>query len=68
VGSVIGKAGRKINEIRQKSGSHVKIEDEMSGAAERLVTIRGLPENNQMALYLLYQRLEEEKARSTTKR
>jgi len=64
VGSVIGKGGKKINEIRQMSGSNVKIDESVSGTDERLVTIIGTPENNQMALYLLYQRLEQEKMRS----
>ncbi|KAF9546833.1 hypothetical protein EC957_009284 [Mortierella hygrophila] len=64
VGSVIGKGGSKINEIRQMSGSHIKIaEPQNNGANERLVTITGTPESNQMAIYMLYQRLESEKAR-----
>ncbi|KAF9194279.1 hypothetical protein BGZ51_000439 [Haplosporangium sp. Z 767] len=64
VGSVIGKGGSKINEIRQMSGSHIKIADPSdNGRNERLVTITGTPESNQMAVYLLYQRLESEKAR-----
>lgn len=64
VGAVIGKSGHKINEIRQNSGSSVKIEEPIPGVAERLVTIHGTQESNQMALYLLYQRLETEKART----
>ncbi|KAF9182666.1 hypothetical protein BGZ51_004520 [Haplosporangium sp. Z 767] len=64
VGSVIGKGGSKINEIRQMSGSHIKIaEPSNNGSNERLVTITGTPESNQMAIYMLYQRLESEKAR-----
>ncbi|KAI9227288.1 MAG: hypothetical protein DHS80DRAFT_24385 [Piptocephalis tieghemiana] len=63
VGAVIGKGGRKINEIRQMSGSHVKIDDPQPGSAERLVHITGSAECNQMALYLLYTRLEAEKMR-----
>ncbi|KAG9324136.1 hypothetical protein KVV02_003382 [Mortierella alpina] len=64
VGSVIGKGGSKINEIRQMSGSHIKIaEPSNSGGNERLVTITGTPEANQMAIYMLYQRLEQEKNR-----
>ncbi|KAG0299841.1 hypothetical protein BGZ98_009715 [Dissophora globulifera] len=64
VGSVIGKGGSKINEIRQMSGSHIKIaEPQNNGSNERLVTITGTPESNQMAIYMLYQRLESEKAR-----
>lgn len=63
VGAVIGKGGRKINEIRQGSGSHVKIEDAVPGAVERLVTLHGTFECNQIAVYLLHQRLEAEKQR-----
>ncbi|KAI9363091.1 hypothetical protein BD770DRAFT_433867 [Pilaira anomala] len=63
VGCIIGKGGSKINEIRQLSGSHIKIADSHGDANERLVTITGTPESNQMALYLLYSRLESEKNR-----
>ncbi|KAG0302168.1 hypothetical protein BGZ98_007732 [Dissophora globulifera] len=63
VGTVIGKNGAKINEIRQMSGSHIKIADSAGAGNERLVTITGTPESNQMAVYLLYSRLESEKTR-----
>ncbi|KAI8876870.1 hypothetical protein K501DRAFT_261436 [Backusella circina FSU 941] len=63
VGCIIGKGGSKINEIRQLSGSHIKIADPHGNTNERLVTITGTPESNQMALYLLYSRLESEKNR-----
>lgn len=64
VGSIIGKGGSKINEIRQLSGSHIKIAEPHGNTNERLVTITGTPESNQMALYLLYSRLESEKGRA----
>ncbi|KAG4302404.1 hypothetical protein PCK1_001386 [Pneumocystis canis] len=54
VGAIIGKGGTKINEIRQLSGSHIKINEPADNSAERLVTITGTPECNQMALYMLY--------------
>ncbi|BFZ65016.1 PAB1 binding protein [Saitoella coloradoensis] len=63
VGAIIGKGGAKINEIRQMSGSHIKINEPADNSAERLVTITGTPEANQMALYMLYSRLEQEKHR-----
>ncbi|KAI9362508.1 hypothetical protein DFJ73DRAFT_620798 [Zopfochytrium polystomum] len=64
VGAIIGKGGAKINEIRQTSGCQIKVaEDPRDGSTERLVTIMGTPEANQMALFMLYQRLEAEKAR-----
>ena len=69
VGCIIGKGGQKINEIRQLSASHIKIMERNAGIAaggsgtERLVTITGPPPNIQMAVTLLYQRLEQEKLR-----
>lgn len=64
VGAIIGKQGSKINEIRNLSGSHIKInEPDPSRPAERLITVEGTGEQNQLALYMLYQRLESEKRR-----
>jgi len=63
VGAIIGKGGAKINEIRQMSGSHIKINEPSEQGNERLVTITGTQECNQMALYMLYSRLESEKHR-----
>ncbi|CCC06492.1 unnamed protein product [Sordaria macrospora k-hell] len=59
VGAIIGKGGQKINEIRQISGSVIKINEPQDNSNERLVTITGTEECNRMALYLLYQRLGE---------
>ncbi|KAI8339495.1 hypothetical protein BC941DRAFT_420644 [Chlamydoabsidia padenii] len=63
VGCIIGKGGSKINEIRQISGSHIKIMDPTNDTNDRLITVTGTHETNNMALYLLYSRLETEKAR-----
>ncbi|KAK9387432.1 hypothetical protein V1515DRAFT_79172 [Lipomyces mesembrius] len=63
VGAIIGKGGMKINEIRQLSGSNIKINEPQDNSNERLVTITGTSECNQMALYLLHSRLENEKKR-----
>ena len=68
VGAIIGKGGAKINEIRQLSGSVIKINEPQDNSNERLVTITGPPESNQMALYLLYQRLGELTTGSTISR
>lgn len=57
VGAIIGKGGAKINEIRQLSGSVIKINEPQDNSNERLVTITGTQECNQMALYMLYSRL-----------
>lgn len=62
VGAIIGKGGAKINEIRSLSGSVIKINEPQDNSNERLVTITGTQECNQMALYMLYQRLGESKA------
>ena len=59
VGAIIGKGGAKINEIRQLSGSVIKINEPQDNNNERLVTITGTQECNQMALYMLYSRLGE---------
>ncbi|KAI0647548.1 hypothetical protein C8Q79DRAFT_926030 [Trametes meyenii] len=74
VGCIIGKGGAKINEIRQMSACQIKIMEPgavgvgMNGApapagseGERLVVITGPPANIQMAVQLLYSRLEQEK-------
>ncbi|KAK9456871.1 hypothetical protein V1511DRAFT_495531 [Dipodascopsis uninucleata] len=63
VGAIIGKGGAKINEIRQLSGSSIKINEPQENSNERLVTITGTSESNQIALYMLYARLENEKHR-----
>lgn len=59
VGAIIGKGGAKINEIRQLSGSMIKINEPQDNSNERLVTITGSAECNQRALYMLYSRLGE---------
>lgn len=74
VGCIIGKGGSKINEIRHMSASQIKIMEPgatstgvnggpapTGGDGERLVVITGPPANIQMAVQLLYHRLEQEK-------
>lgn len=67
VGSIIGKGGQKINEVRQASQCQIKISEPGEGQApgaspaERLVTITGQPVGIQTAVRLLYERLEQEK-------
>jgi heterogeneous nuclear rnp K-like protein 2 len=58
VGAVIGKAGSKINSIRQQSGCRITIAEPDAAGGERLVTIMGSADANQMALYLLYSSME----------
>lgn len=64
VGAVIGRGGTKINEIRHLSGSVIKINEPSENSTERLVTITGSQDANQLALYMLYARLENEKHRA----
>jgi poly(rC)-binding protein 2/3/4 len=66
VGAIIGKGGAKINEIRQLSGSVIKINEPQDNNNERLVMITGTAESNQMALYMLYQRLGESSKNSNS--
>ncbi|KAL1743479.1 hypothetical protein HDZ31DRAFT_83407 [Schizophyllum fasciatum] len=72
VGCIIGKGGSKINEIRHMSASQIKIMEPgavaagmpagaAGGEGERLVVITGQPANIQMAVQMLYHRLEQEK-------
>ncbi|KAH7100313.1 hypothetical protein BKA62DRAFT_620213 [Auriculariales sp. MPI-PUGE-AT-0066] len=65
IGTIIGKGGAKINELRQVSASNIKVLDPSPGAAgtnqPRRVTISGAPANVQMAVSLLNQRLQFER-------
>lgn len=72
VGCIIGKGGSKINEIRHMSASQIKIMEPGAvatgmppgaggGEGERLVVITGQQANIQMAVQMLYHRLEQEK-------
>ncbi|KAK4052243.1 RNA binding protein, heterogenous nuclear RNP-K like protein [Microbotryomycetes sp. JL221] len=64
VGCIIGRAGTKINEIRRLSGSRITIaKTPHDETGERLFVIAGLPDQNEKALYLLYNQLELEKNR-----
>ncbi|TNY17593.1 hypothetical protein DMC30DRAFT_356876 [Rhodotorula diobovata] len=64
VGCIIGRGGTKINEIRRLSGSRINIaKTAHDETGERMFVISGLPENNEKALFLLYNQLESEKER-----
>ncbi|GAA6019078.1 hypothetical protein JCM10207_006311 [Rhodosporidiobolus poonsookiae] len=64
VGCIIGRGGTKINEIRRLSGSRISIaKTAHDETGERMFIISGLPENNEKALFLLYNQLESEKER-----
>ncbi|XP_046861818.1 poly(rC)-binding protein 2-like [Xenia sp. Carnegie-2017] len=65
-GSLIGRRGAKINEIRTKSEASIKIADAREGSSERIVTISGNPEAVGMAQFLIKSRVkfEEKKAKN----
>lgn len=65
VGSVIGKGGAKIKDIRHLSGSRVKINDPIPNGTERLITIWGTPESNETAIYLIHSLIESGKKRNS---
>ncbi|KVH98805.1 RNA-binding KH domain-containing protein RCF3-like isoform X2 [Cynara cardunculus var. scolymus] len=46
-GSVIGKGGDKISQIRQETGAKVRVEEIVPGCNERVVVIAGSDEDNQ---------------------
>lgn len=66
VGSVIGKGGSKIKEIRRVSGSRVTVTDPLPESTERLVRIIGAPQSNETAIYLIHSLIESEKKRAST--
>ncbi|XP_072136809.1 poly(rC)-binding protein 4 isoform X5 [Mobula birostris] len=53
IGCIIGRQGSKINEIRQMSGAQIKIDNQVDGSTERLVTITGGALNVNLAQYLI---------------
>ncbi|KAJ9113751.1 hypothetical protein QFC20_001777 [Naganishia adeliensis] len=71
VGSIIGKGGVKINEIRTQSQCVIRVTDPGTPAMpggpvnmhERLITIQGNPIHINIAVELLHSRLEAEKAK-----
>lgn len=54
IGSVIGKAGSRINGIRQSSQALIKIDNLEEGATSRRVTITGTPASVNSALFLIH--------------
>ncbi|XP_053723126.1 poly(rC)-binding protein 4-like isoform X2 [Synchiropus splendidus] len=62
IGSVIGRQGSKINEIRQVSGAQIKIGGQLEESSERRVTISGAPLAIHLAQYLITSCLETAKS------
>ncbi|KAF5092179.1 hypothetical protein D0Z00_004701 [Geotrichum galactomycetum] len=68
VGTVIGKGGSKIKEIRHVSKAKVRVLDPIPDSEERLIQITGIPEANEMAIYMIHTVIETEKMRSASSR
>ncbi|XP_066554386.1 poly(rC)-binding protein 4 isoform X2 [Amia ocellicauda] len=62
IGSIIGRQGTKINEIRQVSGAQIKIGSQLDGTSDRHVTITGSPISINLAQYLITSCLETAKS------
>lgn len=58
IGCIIGRAGQKINEIRQLSGATIKISNAEEGSSDRKVTITGTPDTIGLAQYLINTSME----------
>jgi len=59
VGTVIGKGGAKIQSIRELSACKVSISENVPGAAERLMSVTGIPQCINSATELMLDALEE---------
>ncbi|KAG9339645.1 hypothetical protein JZ751_023291 [Albula glossodonta] len=53
IGSIIGRQGTKISEIRQVSGAQIKIGSQLDSGSDRHVTITGSPVSISLAQYLI---------------
>ncbi|XP_041807816.1 poly(rC)-binding protein 4 [Chelmon rostratus] len=62
IGSIIGRQGTKINEIRQVSGAQIKIGSQLDSTSDRHVTITGTPIAINLAQYLITSCLETAKS------
>ncbi|KAG8595892.1 hypothetical protein GDO81_001665 [Engystomops pustulosus] len=52
-GSIIGKGGQRIKQIRHESGASIKIDEPLEGSDDRIITIIGTQDQIQNAQYLL---------------
>ncbi|KPP60083.1 poly(rC)-binding protein 4-like [Scleropages formosus] len=62
IGSVIGRQGTKINEIRQASGAQIKIGSQLDSTSDRHVTITGSTVSINLAQFLITSCLETAKS------
>ncbi|KAI8914039.1 hypothetical protein DFJ77DRAFT_549251 [Powellomyces hirtus] len=63
VGSIIGRGGSFINQIRKASGARLRIDELQDGQSSRTVTITGTDAATKTALEMIYNQLETEKQR-----
>ncbi|KAE8633193.1 hypothetical protein XENTR_v10001810 [Xenopus tropicalis] len=52
-GSIIGKGGQRIKQIRHESGASIKIDEPLEGSDDRIITITGTQDQIQNAQFLL---------------
>uniref|UniRef100_A0A8P4G505 Heterogeneous nuclear ribonucleoprotein K n=1 Tax=Dicentrarchus labrax TaxID=13489 RepID=A0A8P4G505_DICLA len=52
-GSIIGKGGQRIKQIRHESGASIKIDEPLEGSEDRIITIAGTQDQIQNAQFLL---------------
>ncbi|XP_059993042.1 heterogeneous nuclear ribonucleoprotein K-like isoform X2 [Lagenorhynchus albirostris] len=52
-GSIIGKGGQRIKQIRHESGASIKIDEPLEGSEDQIITIIGTQDQIQNAQYLL---------------
>lgn len=55
-GSIIGKGGQRIKQIRHESGASIKIDEPLEGSEDRIITITGTQDQIQNAQFLLQNR------------
>lgn len=55
-GSIIGKGGQRIKQIRHDSGAAIKIDEPLEGSEDRIITITGTQDQIQNAQFLLQSR------------
>ncbi|KAL3318474.1 hypothetical protein Ciccas_002869 [Cichlidogyrus casuarinus] len=53
IGAIMGRAGSRINQVRQESGADIKISNQDPNSEDRIITITGTPDQIQNAQFLL---------------
>lgn len=58
VGNIIGRDGKHINSIKEATGCSIFIDDPVSGASERKLTVKGTSMGSQAAIMLISNKIE----------